>query len=181
MNLVIMGSGKGTNFEAVHGAICSRALTAQIALVISDKADAPLLAKAQASGLSTAHIPADSPGKLLAVLEQMAPDYIILAGYMRILPREVVEHYPRRIINIHPSLLPKYPGLNAPKQAIDAGEKETGCTVHYVDAGVDTGSIIAQARVPILAGDTPESLHARIQEAEHSLLPSILAQFAPAQ
>ncbi|MDL5053500.1 phosphoribosylglycinamide formyltransferase [Oscillatoria laete-virens NRMC-F 0139] len=111
---------------------------------------------------------------MLATLEQIAPDLIVLAGYMRILPRTVVEAFPRRIINIHPSLLPKYPGLNAPRQAIEAGEKETGCTVHYVDTGVDTGPIIAQARVPILAGDTPQSLHARIQAAEHTLLPQAL-------
>ena len=106
---------------------------------------------------------------------------VVLAGYMRIIKSPLLEKFPRRIINIHPSLLPTFPGLEAWKQALEAGASETGCTVHYVDAGMDTGEIIAQERVPVHGDDTPVTLHARIQEAEHRLLPAVVARFAAAK
>ena len=103
---------------------------------------------------------------------------MVLAGYMRMVKAPLLESFPRRMINIHPSLLPEFPGHEAWTQAVAAGVKESGCTVHYVDAGMDTGEIIAQARVPVLEGDTPETLHARIQVEEHKLYPAVIAQLA---
>jgi phosphoribosylglycinamide formyltransferase-1 len=105
-------------------------------------------------------------------------ELVVLAGFMRVLKAPMLDAFPHRIINIHPSLLPKFPGLEAWKQALAAGENVTGCTVHYVDAGVDSGEIIAQREVPILPNDTPETLHARIQIAERELYPDVIAQFA---
>ncbi len=102
---------------------------------------------------------------------------VVLAGYMRMLKNPMLTAFPRRIINIHPSLLPKFPGLEAWRQALAAGESITGCTVHFVDEGMDSGDIIAQARVPVLPGDTPERLHERIQEAEHRLYPQVIGKF----
>jgi phosphoribosylglycinamide formyltransferase-1 len=105
-------------------------------------------------------------------------ELVVLAGYMRMIKAPLLEAFPNRIINIHPSLLPQFPGLDAWRQAIDSGVTESGCTVHYVDGGMDTGPIIAQRRVPVLPGDTPETLHARIQEQEHQLYPQVIQQFA---
>jgi phosphoribosylglycinamide formyltransferase-1 len=104
-------------------------------------------------------------------------DLVVLAGFMRVLKEPMLTAFPRRIINIHPSLLPKFPGIEAWKQALAAGEKITGCSVHFVDAGIDSGEIIGQRKVPVLADDTPESLHARIQIAERALYPEVIAQF----
>lgn len=174
MKLAVLGSGKGSNFEAIHKAIHTGRLPAQIASVISDKADSVILEKARSLNIPSRHIPANDPGSLLSFLVQIAPDYIVLAGYMRILPDEVVHAFPQKIINVHPSLLPAFPGLNAPRKALESKAQESGCTVHFVDTGVDTGQIIAQSKVPILGDDTPHSLHLRIQEAEHKLLPEVL-------
>jgi phosphoribosylglycinamide formyltransferase-1 len=104
-------------------------------------------------------------------------ELVVLAGFMRVLKDPMLTAFPRRIINIHPSLLPKFPGIEAWKQALSAGEKITGCSVHFVDAGIDSGEIIGQRKVPVLADDTPESLHARIQIAERALYPEVIAQF----
>jgi phosphoribosylglycinamide formyltransferase-1 len=114
----------------------------------------------------------------VGILREENVDLVVLAGFMRILGAVFLAAYPRRIINIHPSLLPKHRGSNAAAQALTAGDKVTGCTVHYVDEGVDTGKIIAQREVPVQPGDTAESLQARIQTAEHELLPSVIAAFA---
>jgi phosphoribosylglycinamide formyltransferase-1 len=111
-------------------------------------------------------------------LQAAGVELVVLAGFMRLVKAPLLRAFPRRIINVHPSLLPKYPGLEAWKQALAAGETWTGCTVHYVDEGMDTGEIIAQRQVPILPGDTPASLHARIQVAEHALLPDVIARLA---
>jgi phosphoribosylglycinamide formyltransferase-1 len=108
---------------------------------------------------------------VLRVLDAARPDLVCLAGYMRILSPELVEAYRGRIVNIHPSLLPKYPGLHVQRRALEAGERESGCTVHYVDVGIDSGPVLLQHRVPIVAGDTEESLSARILEAEHAAYP----------
>jgi phosphoribosylglycinamide formyltransferase-1 len=120
----------------------------------------------------------DVESALVKELQASSADLVVLAGYMRLVKAPLLEAFPRRIINIHPSLLPSFPGQEAWKQALTAGVEVTGCTVHFVDAGIDTGEIIAQSQVHILPGDTPETLHARIQEAEHELYPEVLARFA---
>ena len=184
--LGVLGSGKGSNFAAIAAAIESGQLNARVGVVISDVPDAGVLRLAQQHGAPAIHLP---PGHfktkleperetaLAQTLQAHGVELVVLAGYMRLLKEPLINAFPRRIINIHPSLLPKFPGLAAWRQALEAGERETGCTVHYVDLGMDTGPIIAQARVPILPDDTTEVLHARIQAAEHALYPSVIADF----
>ena len=184
--LGILGSGKGTNCRAILESIRCGALPAEVRVVISDVLDAPILEIAREFSVANAYLP---PGEFRTRLEpkvetelvQMFRDasveLVILAGFMRVLKSLMLEAFPRRILNIHPSLLPKFPGLEAWKQALAAGEKVTGCTVHYVDEKIDHGDIIAQREVPILTNDTPESLHARIQIAEHELYPAVIAKF----
>jgi phosphoribosylglycinamide formyltransferase-1 len=186
LRLGVLGSGKGSNFRAILQAIQDGRLNARVALVCSDVADAGILQLARAAGLETRTIEEQSfrtrlspksEEKLAAQLRDAHVDLVVLAGYMRMLKDPMLTAFPRRIINIHPSLLPKFPGLEAWRQALVAGESKTGCSVHFVDEGMDSGEIIAQARVPILPGDTPERLHARIQEAEHQLYPEVIAKF----
>jgi phosphoribosylglycinamide formyltransferase-1 len=189
--LAVLGSGKGSNFVAIQEAILARKLQAQIVLVVSDLPDAAILARATAFGLDTATLP-PSPFRtklgpegeiaLVKLLQDRAVDWVVLAGYMRVVKEPLLRAFPNRIINIHPSLLPAFKGLRAWEQALTAGVPETGCTVHFVNQDIDAGKIIAQQRVPVLAGDTPESLHARIQVAEHELYPAALAKvFAGAE
>jgi phosphoribosylglycinamide formyltransferase 1 len=185
--LGILGSGKGSNMAAISEACASGRISAQIALVLSDVPEAGILKNAQRFGVPFAHI---APGKYRTKLDEDAErayiqrltearvDLIVLAGFMRILKGEFLKAFVGRVVNIHPSLLPAFPGLEAWKQALDHGVKVTGCTVHFVDQGVDSGPIIAQQTVPVLDGDTPETLHARIQEAERQLYPSIIGAFA---
>ncbi|MBI3882005.1 MAG: phosphoribosylglycinamide formyltransferase [Verrucomicrobia bacterium] len=180
LRLGVLGSGKGSNFVAVAGACARGELPAEVAIVMSDVADAGILARAAGQGIAARFIP---PGKFRTKLDEEAEaayigalrearvDLVVLAGFMRILKGDFLKAFPQRVINIHPSLLPSFPGLEAWKQALDYGVKFTGCTVHFVDQGVDTGAIIAQQTVPVLDGDTAESLHARIQQAEHQLYP----------
>jgi phosphoribosylglycinamide formyltransferase-1 len=118
--------------------------------------------------------------ELVRLLQEAGVELVVLAGFMRVLKEPMLAAFPRHIINIHPSLLPKFPGIESWKQALEAGEKITGCSVHFVDAGIDRGEIIAQRKVPVLPGDTPESLHGRIQIAEHALYPEVIAQFCEA-
>jgi phosphoribosylglycinamide formyltransferase-1 len=118
--------------------------------------------------------------ELVRLLQESEVELVVLAGFMRVLKEPMLAAFPRRIINIHPSLLPKFPGIESWKQALEAGEKITGCSVHYVDPGIDSGDVIAQRHVPVLPGDTAESLHARIQVAEHALYPEVIAQFCGA-
>ena len=184
VRLGILGSGKGSNFQAIVEKIARRELAAEIGLVLSDVADSGILKIARENNLPARWV---DPGhyryrlapeveeEIVRELREAKVDWIVLAGFMRIVKAPLLTAYPRRVINIHPSLLPKYPGLEAWKQALAAGEAETGCTVHHVEAGIDTGEIIAQKKVPILPGDTPEILHARIQAAEHQLLPEVIA------
>jgi phosphoribosylglycinamide formyltransferase-1 len=183
--LAVLGSGKGSNFVALQEAILAGKLDAKIVLVVSDLPDAVILAKGAGFGLTTATLPPSpfrtklSPEGELALVELLqkhAVDWVILAGYMRVVKEPLLEAFPNRIINIHPSLLPEFKGLRAWEQALNAGVPETGCTVHFVNRDIDAGEIIAQQRVPILMGDTPETLHARIQIAEHELYPSALAK-----
>jgi len=183
--LAVLGSGQGTNFVALQEAILNGALEAEIVLVASDRADAPILGRAAAFGLPTATLPA-SPFKtklspegdvaLVELLRRHGAEWVILAGYMRVVKQPLLGAFPNRIINIHPSLLPDFRGLRAWEQALAAGVSETGCTVHFVSEQVDGGATIAQERVPILPGDTAESLHARIQATEHRLFPAALRQ-----
>jgi phosphoribosylglycinamide formyltransferase 1 len=184
--LGILGSGKGTNCRAILERIRSGVLPAEARVVISDVLDAPILDIAREFSIPNAYLP---PGRfrtrlepqaemeLVRMLRDAGAELVILAGFMRVLKSPMLEAFPRRILNIHPALLPKFPGLEAWKQALAAGEKVTGCTVHYVDEEIDHGDIIAQREVPILPNDTPETLHARIQIAEHELYPAAIAEF----
>ena len=187
--LGILGSGKGSNCRAILEQISAGKLAAEARLVISDVFDAGILDIAREFGVPNAYLP---PGKfrtrlepavemeLVKLLRDAGVELVVLAGFMRVLKEPMLTAFPRRIINLHPSLLPKFPGVEAWKQALDAGEKMTGCTVHYVDAGIDSGEIIAQRKVPVLPGDTAESLHARIQVAERALYPEVIARFSEA-
>jgi len=182
--LAVLGSGKGSNFVAIQEAIQGGRLNARIELVISDQPGAPILAKAAAFGLATATLPSspfrtklspEGEEALVGLLQWHRIEWVILAGYMRVVKEPLLSAFPNRIINIHPSLLPAFKGLKAWEQALAAGMRETGCTVHFVNREIDAGEIIAQQSVPVLEGDTPESLHARIQVAEHELYPAALA------
>jgi phosphoribosylglycinamide formyltransferase-1 len=186
LQIGILGSGKGSNCRAILERIQSGDLAAETRLVVSDVLDAPILDMAREFGVANAYLP---PGRfrtrlepeieeqLVQMLRDAGVDLVVLAGFMRVLHEPMLKTFPRRIINIHPSLLPKFPGLEAWKQALAAGEAVTGCTVHYVDERIDHGQIVAQREVRILPNDTPESLHARIQVLEHELYPAVIAEF----
>jgi phosphoribosylglycinamide formyltransferase 1 len=189
LGLGILGSGKGSNCRAILEQIRDGNLPAEARVVVSDVFDAGILDIAREFGVPNLYSP---PGKfrtrfepaaemeLVRLLQQAGVDLVVLAGFMRVLKEPMLTAFPRRIINIHPSLLPKFPGVEAWKQALDAGEKITGCSVHYVDAGIDSGEVIAQRRVAVLPGDTAESLHARIQIAERALYPEVIRQICAA-
>lgn len=185
--LGILGSGKGSNFVAIADACADGKIPAEVVLALSDVAEAGILERARERGIPARFIP---PGQFRTKLDEAAErayiealqnaqvDLIALAGFMRILKGEFLRAFERRVVNIHPSLLPAFPGLEAWKQALDYGVKVTGCTVHFVDQSVDAGPIIAQQTVPVLSEDTPTTLHARIQKAEHDLYPAIIAGLA---
>jgi phosphoribosylglycinamide formyltransferase 1 len=182
----ILGSGKGSNCRAILERIRAGQLAVDVRLVISDVFDAGILELAREFGVANAYLPPgpfrtrltpESEMALVQMLQEAHVELVVLAGFMRILKAPMLETFPKRIINIHPSLLPKFPGLEAWKQALDAGERFTGCTVHYVDASIDGGDIIAQREVSILPNDSAESLHARIQIAEHEIYPEAISQF----
>ncbi len=183
--LGILGSGRGSNCRAILERIRAGDLCAEARVVVSDVVDAGILEIAREFGVSQVYLPpgnfrtrlsTESERALVRILRDSAVELVVLAGFMRVLKRPALEAFPHRILNIHPSLLPRFPGLEAWKQALVAGETVTGCTVHYVDAGVDRGEIIAQREVPILPQDTPESLHERIQIAERQLYPAVIAE-----
>jgi phosphoribosylglycinamide formyltransferase 1 len=185
LGLGILGSGKGSNCRAILESIRAGVLPAQARVVISDVFDAPILEIAREFSVPNAYLPPgqfrtrlepNAEAELVRMLHEANVDLVVLAGFMRVLKSTILEAFPRRIINIHPSLLPKFPGLEAWKQALAAGEAVTGCTVHYVDEKIDHGDIIAQREVPVLPDDSAESLHARIQIAEHELYPAAIAQ-----
>ena len=183
----VLGSGKGSNFVAIAEACAAGAIRADIVAVLSDVADSGILAHARERNLPNQFI---APGKFRTKLDDDAErtfvqalqsanvDLIVLAGFMRVLKGDFLRAFEGRIVNIHPSLLPSFPGLEAWKQAFDHGVKVTGCTVHFVDAGVDSGPIIAQQPVQVRDDDTPQTLHARIQQAEHELYPKCVAALA---
>jgi len=182
----ILGSGKGSNCRAILERIRSGDLAAEARVVISDVLDAPILDIAREFSVANAYLPPgqfrtrldpEAEEELVKILRDAGVHLMVLAGFMRVLHAPMLKAFPRSIINIHPSLLPKFPGLEAWKQALAAGETMTGCTVHYVDEKIDHGQIIAQREVAILPHDTPESLHARIQIAERELYPTVIAGF----
>ncbi len=174
--LGILGSGKGSNLVAIGDACADGRLPAKVVLVLADVPDAGILRRAQERGIRAEYL---APGKYRTKLDESAEsayahalqqagvEWVVLAGFMRVLKAPFLRVFPRRVLNIHPALLPSFPGLEAWKQALEYGVKVTGCTVHLVDEGIDTGPILAQHAVPILDDDTPETLHQRIQEQEH--------------
>jgi phosphoribosylglycinamide formyltransferase-1 len=186
LRLGILGSGKGSNCRAILECIRSGQLHAAARVVISDVFDAPILEVAREFAVPNAYLPPGhfrtrldphSEAELVRMLHEAEVELVVLAGFMRILKSPMLEAFPRRILNIHPSLLPKFPGLEAWAQALAAGEKVAGCTVHFVDEQIDHGTIIAQREVPVMPNDTPETLHDRIQIAERELYPEVIARF----
>lgn len=182
---VVFISGGGSNMMALVQAAKAEDYPAEIVGVISDKADAGGLAKAAAEGIPTfAFVRKDYASKdaheaaILAALDELSPDIICLSGYMRLLSGAFIQRHEGRIINIHPSLLPLFPGLHTHQRAIDAGMRIAGCTVHFVTEGMDEGPVIGQAAVPVLAGDTADALAGRVLTIEHQLYPQALRLFA---
>ena len=185
--LGVLGSGKGSNFVAIADAVAAGKIPAEVAVVLSDVESAGILARARDRKISAQFVPPgkfrtkldeEAEGAFVSALREAQVDLIVLAGFMRVLKGDFLGAFEGRIVNIHPSLLPSFPGLEAWKQALDHGVKVTGCTVHFVDAGVDCGPIIGQQTVPVLDTDTPESLHQRIHVAEHELYPKCVAAIA---
>jgi phosphoribosylglycinamide formyltransferase-1 len=183
--VVVFISGGGSNMLALAKATAEPDFPAEIVAVIADKADAGGLAKAEALGIPTrAFLRKDFDSKdaheaaILAELDRLSPDIICLAGYMRLLSATFIQRHEGRILNIHPSLLPLFPGLHTHQRAIDAGMKVAGCTVHFVTEGMDEGPILAQAVVPVVAGDTSDSLAARVLTVEHRTYPMALRLMA---
>jgi phosphoribosylglycinamide formyltransferase-1 len=183
----VLGSGKGSNFVAIADAVAAGKIPAEIAVVLSDVETSGILTHARERKLPAQFI---APGKFRTKLEDDAErafvtalqnakvDLVVLAGFMRVLKGDFLRPFEGRIVNIHPSLLPCFPGLESWRQALDHGVKVTGCTVHFVDAGVDAGPIIGQQVVPVLDNDTAETLHQRIHAAEHELYPKCVAALA---
>ncbi len=173
--LGILLSGRGSNFESIARHVRDGSLAAEIAVVISNRPEAPGLETARRWGLNAVSLPsagvkrAEYDAQLVDVLRQHQVDLVCLAGFMRLLTPVMIQAYPSRILNIHPSLLPSFPGLHAQKQALDYGVKISGCTVHYVVEEMDAGPILAQAAVPVLPGDTEDDLSKRILVAEHQI------------
>ncbi|MFO8060360.1 MAG: phosphoribosylglycinamide formyltransferase [Bacillota bacterium] len=183
MRLAVMASGRGSNLEAILNAADSGALDMEIALVVSDQGDAPALDRARRARvpsevLEFSSAPDAYGRQLLRLLGEYQIDVVALAGFMRVLPGSFLQTFPGDVLNIHPSLLPAFPGLNAQAQALEYGVRVSGCTVHFVDEGVDTGPIILQAAVPVGADDDEESLSRRILRWEHRLYPRALQLYA---
>lgn len=181
--LGVLISGRGSNLKAIIDAIADGRLRASIKVVISNRADAPGLEHARAAGIETVVLDhrrfntrEDYDRELIHQLQQRGVAMVCLAGFMRILSPAFIEAYPNRILNIHPSLLPKYPGLHPQQQALDDGATVSGATVHVVNADLDAGPIVMQREVPVLPGDTSDTLAARILEIEHQLYPDAIAQ-----
>jgi phosphoribosylglycinamide formyltransferase-1 len=187
LKIGVLGSGSGSNMQSITDAIAAGTLDAEVVCVLSDVPDAGILARAARQGVPHQYVdPAPFKTKLeglaeervIGLLRAFGADTVVLAGFMRVVKTGLLQAFPRRVLNIHPALLPAFPGLAAWKQALAYGVKVTGCTVHFVDEGIDSGPIIVQRSVPVLDGDTPESLHARIQTAEHAAYPEALRLLA---
>lgn len=187
MVLGILGSGSGSNMQAILDAIDAGTLNARIAIVLSDNPGAYILERARQRGIETGVIdcrgfrtkfPEEAQAETAQQLKAAGVELVCLAGFLRLVRHPLLEVFPSRILNIHPSLLPAFPGLESWKQALEAGAAEAGCTVHLVDDGMDTGPILLQEALPILPDDTAESLHARIQAIEHRLYPAAIRKVA---
>lgn len=183
LKIGVLGSGAGSNMQSVLDAIQAGALNAEMKLVLSDVQDAKILDRARRHNIPCAwldcapfktKLDGEAEQRCIAMLKEHGVDTVILAGFMRIVKPGLLNAFPQRVLNIHPALLPAFPGLQAWKQALDYGAKVAGCTVHFVDAGTDTGPIIVQRSVPVAEDDTPERLHARIQTQEHVAYPEAL-------
>ncbi|MFJ7754192.1 phosphoribosylglycinamide formyltransferase [Peribacillus muralis] len=186
--LAVFASGNGSNFQSITNAIKSGKVKAEICLVVCDREDAYVLERSRLENIQSFSFSAKNYSnkaefetEIWKELRQRGVELIILAGYMRLIGPTLLQEYPQSIVNIHPSLLPAFPGKDAVGQAFAAGVKETGVTIHYVDEGMDTGPIIVQKTVPILEGDTIDILQKRIQETEHDLYPSVLQQLCQQQ
>ena len=184
-SLVVLISGSGSNLQAIIDQCADKHINASICRVISNKADVKGLARAEAAGITTQVIDhtqyADREtfdAALIEVIDQCKPDLVVLAGFMRILTEGFVTHFKGRLINIHPSLLPKHQGLNTHQRAIDAGDSEAGASVHFVTEELDGGPVIAQAKVPVEANDTAETLAKRVLTVEHSIFPAVIGWVA---
>jgi phosphoribosylglycinamide formyltransferase-1 len=182
----ILGSGTGSNCRAILERIRDGSLAADARVVIADVVDAPILDIAREFAIPNAYLPPghfktrfepNTEAELVRMLRDCGVEMVVLAGFMRVLKAPMLEAFPRKILNIHPSLLPLFPGLMAWKQALEAGAEVTGCTVHFVDDQIDHGDILAQREVPILPNDRPETLHERIQVEERKLYPEVIARF----
>jgi phosphoribosylglycinamide formyltransferase-1 len=185
MRIGVLASGSGSNLQAILDACAARAIPAQVAVVICNVADAKALQRAKAAGVPSLLLPhhkaasrEDYDREVVAALRKSAIDLVCLAGFMRLITPVLLGAFENRILNIHPSLLPAFPGLHAVRQALTAGVRISGCTVHVVDEGTDTGPIVIQAAVPVLDGDTEETLAARILAQEHRCYPRAIALWA---
>lgn len=185
LRIAVFASGQGSNFQAIVDAVQEKKLDVSIELLVCDKPQAPVVARAQRAGVEAfVFSPKNYASReayeqeILAIMEQKQVDLIVLAGYMRIITSVLVEPYYGRMLNVHPSMLPSFPGVNAIGQALDYGVKVTGATVHFVDGGLDSGPIVAQRAVTIEAGDTEDSLAARIHIIEQQLYPQVIQWIA---
>ncbi|HEY2516227.1 MAG TPA: phosphoribosylglycinamide formyltransferase [Polyangiaceae bacterium] len=181
ITLGVLVSGSGTNLQAILDAVAAGTLDAKVAVVVSNVAGAKALARAEKSGVPTVLLDhkgfvdrASFDAQLVEELRRRAVDYVVLAGFMRLLTPAFLDAFPMRVLNVHPGLLPAFPGVDAQAQALRYGVRVSGCTVHFVDSGTDTGPIVAQAVVPVLPGDDEDALRARILAEEHRLLPRVL-------
>ena len=187
LKLGVLGSGAGSNMQSIVETCAAGTLDAEIRLVISDVAGAKILERAERAGIKAIHLDCSptkttlqgaAEEKCIQLLREAGVDTVVLAGFMRIVKPGLLNAFPNRVLNIHPSLLPAFPGIAAWKQALDYGSRYAGVTVHFVDAGTDTGPIIVQRAVPVMQDDTPETLHARIQVEEHIAYPEALRLLA---
>ncbi len=185
INLGVLASGRGSNLQSIMDAVEAGNLNARIGVVVSDKKDSQALERARQRGMNSAHLsPKDYSSRelydsaIVKILQENAVDLVVLAGYMRIITSALIAPYRNRVMNIHPSLLPSFPGLHSQRQALEHGVKVTGATVHFVDEQVDHGPIIIQAAVPVLDTDTEETLSSRILEQEHRIYPLAIQWFA---
>ena len=187
LNIAVFGSGSGTNYQAIADAITAGELDARIVCVFADFEDATILDRARTLGHPAYYIDCapfkskldtHAEERVLGLLEEHGADFIVLAGFMRIVKPRLLEAYAGQVVNIHPSLLPKFPGLHAAEQAFAAGETEMGCTVHYVDAGIDTGEVIIQRSVSVESDDTLDTVMVKVHAQEHQAYPEALRQIA---
>ncbi|NLC07588.1 MAG: phosphoribosylglycinamide formyltransferase [Syntrophomonadaceae bacterium] len=188
LRLAVLASGRGSNLQAIIDSIKNSTLAAKVVVVISDNPEALALERARQEGIPAVSLPPaeyrtkdEYEQRLVEVCEDSQADLVVLAGYMRMLGRTFLKRFPNRVVNIHPSLLPSFPGLHAQRQAIEYGVRFSGCTVHFVDEGMDTGPIILQAVVPVHSNDTEETLAERILVQEHQLYPQALNLIARGQ